>query len=117
MFEESFNAAMDRYRKLLVQVDASSQPRLSNVNFDTGALTGPGQYRLNDKRPRRDSWQRLPKQDFTGAIATSPHRAPEFLQRPRRPLRYETKTKSLGQTPSPAPTTESSSPAQQRPQR
>ena len=63
MFEASFNATLDRYRKLLVQVD-TGQPDLPNNNFDTGAVTGPGEYRLNDethaKRFFHRIWRREP---------------------------------------------------------
>src|SRR6202790_3392146 len=45
MFEASFNATLDRYRKLLAQVD-TCHPDLPNDNFDTGETTGPGKYRL-----------------------------------------------------------------------
>jgi hypothetical protein len=48
MFEASFNATLDRYRQLLSQV-GTGQPELPNVNFDTGEITGPGKYRLNDE--------------------------------------------------------------------
>jgi hypothetical protein len=48
MFEASFNATLDRYRKLLAQAD-NGQPDLPNDNFDTGGVTGPGEYRLNDE--------------------------------------------------------------------
>ena len=48
MFEASFNAAMDRYRKLLGQADSENMI-LPNDNFDTGDATGPGKYRLDDE--------------------------------------------------------------------
>lgn len=48
MFEASFNASLARYRQLLVQVGANDLV-LPNVNFDTGAISGPGQYKLNDQ--------------------------------------------------------------------
>lgn len=48
MFEESFNATLATYRKLL---DAQMQGTLtlSNDNFDVGDATGPGVYRLADE--------------------------------------------------------------------
>jgi hypothetical protein len=48
MFEESFNATLATYRKLL---DAQMQGTLtlSNDNFDVGDTTGPGVYRLADE--------------------------------------------------------------------
>jgi Zinc dependent phospholipase C len=47
MFEDSFNATLDRYRKLLAQV-GSGHLELVNDNFDTGETTGPGKYQMND---------------------------------------------------------------------
>ena len=65
MFEASFNAALDRYRKLLGQVDAG-QLVLPNDNFDTGDVTGPGKYRLNDDA-YAELLDALAKQNFSGA--------------------------------------------------
>ena len=47
MFEESFNATLDRYRAFLSD-EAADRLELINNNFDTGGLTGPGKYRMND---------------------------------------------------------------------
>jgi Zinc dependent phospholipase C len=47
MFEDSFNATLERYRKLLGQV-GSGNLELLNDNFDTGDTTGPGKYGMND---------------------------------------------------------------------
>jgi hypothetical protein len=47
LFEESFNATLVRYRTLLSD-EASGHLELINNNFDTGVLTGPGKYRMND---------------------------------------------------------------------
>src|ERR1700719_3032402 len=47
MFENSFNATMDRYRKLLGAV-GSGQLELANDNFDTGGSIAPGKYRMSD---------------------------------------------------------------------
>jgi hypothetical protein len=75
MFEASFNATLDRYRKLLVQVD-TGQPDLPNNNFDTGEVTGPGKYRLNDEAHAK-LLDALAKQNFSGA---SPELRAEFLE-------------------------------------
>jgi hypothetical protein len=48
MFEESFNITLDRYRALLSD-EAAGHLELINDNFDTGGITGPGQYRMNDE--------------------------------------------------------------------
>jgi hypothetical protein len=47
LFEQSFNATLDRYRALLSD-EAGGHLELINNNFDTGVLTGPGKYRMND---------------------------------------------------------------------
>jgi len=47
LFEESFNTALGRYRALLSD-EAVGHLELINDNFDTGGLTGPGEYRMND---------------------------------------------------------------------
>ncbi|HEX4545092.1 MAG TPA: zinc dependent phospholipase C family protein [Candidatus Acidoferrum sp.] len=48
MFEASFNATIDRYRKLLTEVRRGGV-ELPNDNFDVGENTGPGKYGLNDQ--------------------------------------------------------------------
>jgi hypothetical protein len=75
MFEASFNATLDRYRKLLAQVD-TSQPDVPNDNFDIGEITGPGKYRLNDETHAK-LLDALAKQNFTGV---SPELRAEFLE-------------------------------------
>jgi hypothetical protein len=74
LFEASFNAAMDRYRQLLSEV-AAGQPKLPDDNFDTGDITGPGKYQLNDKAQAR-LLDELAKQNFMGA---SPELRAELL--------------------------------------
>jgi hypothetical protein len=65
MFEASFNATLDLYRKLL-QGAAKGELVLANDNFDTGDTTGPGQYRLNDETQAK-LLDRLAKENFAGA--------------------------------------------------
>lgn len=48
MFEASFNATLDAYRKLLTE-EKDGTLQLPNDNFDVGDRTGPGKYRLNDE--------------------------------------------------------------------
>jgi len=74
-FEASFNASLDRYRKLLGQV-GTGQPDLPNNNFDTGDVTGPGKYRLNDEAHAR-LLDALAKENFSSA---SPELRAEFLE-------------------------------------
>src|SRR5882724_5626200 len=47
MFMASFNASIDRYRELLAELK-QDRLKLPDQNFDTGALTQAGQYRLTD---------------------------------------------------------------------
>src|SRR5579864_8732450 len=75
MFESSFNTTLDSYRKLLGQVGAG-QMDLPNDNFDTGEVTGPGKYRLNDETHAR-LLDALAKQNFSG---TSPELRAEMLE-------------------------------------
>jgi hypothetical protein len=48
LFEASFNATLDRYRVFLSD-EAADHLKLINTNFDTGDITGPGKYRMNDE--------------------------------------------------------------------
>jgi hypothetical protein len=89
MFEASFNATLDRYRKLLSQVDAG-QPDLPNDNFDTGEITGPGKYRLNDETYAK-LLDALAKQNFNGASQEIRAGLLEFYGHPDAP--YATKQK------------------------
>jgi hypothetical protein len=67
MFEAtSFNASLDRYRKLLGQVDTGQQD-LPNDNFETGEITWPGKYRLNDEMHAK-VLDALAKQTFIAAL-------------------------------------------------
>src|SRR6202521_1489757 len=75
MFEASFNATLDRYRLLLSQV-GTGQLDVPNDNFDTGEITGPGKYRLNDETHAK-LLDALAKQNFSGA---SPELRAEILE-------------------------------------
>jgi hypothetical protein len=75
MFESSFNTTLDSYRKLLGQVD-TGQMDLPNDNFDTGEITGPGKYRLNDETHAK-LLDALAKNNFSGA---SPELRTEMLE-------------------------------------
>ncbi len=89
MFEASFNATLDRYRKLLDQV-GTGQPNLPNDNFDTGDATGPGQYRLNDEA-HAELLGALAKANFSGASKELRAEILEFYGHPDAP--YSTKQK------------------------
>jgi len=89
LFEASFNATLDRYRQLLSPVGVG-QPDLPNDNFDTGAITGPGIYRLNDETHAR-LLDALAKQNFSGASLEVRAELLEFYGHPDAP--YATKRK------------------------
>jgi hypothetical protein len=65
LFQASFNSTLNRYRQLLTKVGASRLD-LPNENLDTGAITGPGKYRLNDETHAK-LLDALTKESFRGA--------------------------------------------------
>jgi zinc dependent phospholipase C len=89
LFEASFNVTLDRYRQLLTQV-GTGQPDLPNENFDTGAITGPGIYRLNDETHAK-LLDALAKENFSGASLEVRAELLEFYGHPDAP--YATKRK------------------------
>src|SRR6266851_1247793 len=91
LFEASFNAAMDRYRKLLSET-AAGQPDLPNDNFDTGGITGPGKYQLNDKA-QANLLDALAKQKFNGASPEIRAELLEFFGHPDAPYAMKRKPK------------------------
>jgi Zinc dependent phospholipase C len=91
MFEASFNATLDRYRQLLGQV-GTDQLQLPNQNFDTGQITGPGQYRLNDETHAKLLGE-LAKQDFRGASPEVQAELLEFFGHPDAPYTIKRKPK------------------------
>jgi hypothetical protein len=91
MFEASFNATVDRYRELLGQVGAG-RLQLANDNFDTGQVTGPGQYRLNDETQAK-LLDGLAKQDFRGASPQVQAELLEFFGHPEAPYTIKRKAK------------------------
>jgi hypothetical protein len=95
MFEASFNATLDRYRKLLGQVGAG-QPDLPNYNFDTGEVAGPGKYRLNDET-HAELLDALAKQNFSGASPAVRAELLEFFAHPDAPYATKRKPKEWAQ--------------------
>jgi Zinc dependent phospholipase C len=75
MFEASFDASLQRYRKLLDQ-EAAGRLDLPNDNFDIGEVTGPGKYRLYDET-QAELLDELAKQNFSGV---SPELQTELLE-------------------------------------
>ncbi len=89
LFEASFNATLDRYRQLLTRIDAG-QLDLPNDNFDTGEISEPGKYRLNDVTHSK-LLDALAKQNFSGASPEARAELLEFYGHPDAP--YATKRK------------------------
>lgn len=89
IFEASFNATMDRYRELLGQ-QGTGRLDLPNENFDTGELSGPGKYRLNDET-HAALLDDLAKEHFTTASREVRAELLDFYSQPDAP--YTTKAK------------------------
>lgn len=91
LFEASFNATLDRYRQLLSEAGAG-QMDLPNDNFDTGEITGPGKYQLNDEA-QAELLNALAKQRFTGASREVRAELLEFFGHPDAPYALKRKPK------------------------
>ncbi len=91
LFENSFNASVDRYRHLLGEV-AAGQPNLPDDNFDTGDVTGPGKYQLNDKSQAKLLGE-LSKQNFSGASPELRAELLDFFGHPDAPYAVKRKPK------------------------
>jgi hypothetical protein len=91
LFEASFNATLDRYKQLLGQAGAG-QPDLPNDNFDTGAITGPGKYKLGDETQAK-LLDGLAKQQFNGASPEIRAELLEFFGHPDAPYAMKRKPK------------------------
>jgi hypothetical protein len=87
LFEASFNATLDRYRKLLNEV-RKGHVDLPNVNCDVGEHTGPGKYRLNDDTHAK-LLGKLADGHFTGASSQLREELLRFFAEPDAP--YATK--------------------------
>jgi hypothetical protein len=51
-FQASFNSAVDKYQVLLGE-EGRGELKLYNINFDLGAVSRPGEYKLNDNARAR----------------------------------------------------------------
>ena len=91
MFEASFNSTLDRYRQLLSQV-GTDRLHLPNENFDTGEITAPGEYRLNDET-HAHLLDALAKQDFRGPSPEVLAELLEFFGHPDAPYAIKRKPK------------------------
>lgn len=87
MFEDSFNATLVRYRKLLAQV-GTGHLELANDNFDTGEPTGPGKYQMNDDTYAK-LLDKLSDEKFAGAAPELRSNILTFFADPNAP--YATK--------------------------
>jgi hypothetical protein len=92
MFEASFNASLDYYRKLLNQV-STGDLKLPNDNFDTGAAAEPGKYWLNDETQAK-LLDVLAKQNFRGASPALRAELLNFFGNPDIPYATKRKPKS-----------------------
>jgi hypothetical protein len=90
MFEASFNATLDRYRGLLTQAGTGAVA-LPNDNFDVGAATPPGTYRLNDET-YAELLHRLAKDNFAHVTVELRSELLRFYADPGAP--YSTKRSS-----------------------
>jgi hypothetical protein len=102
MFEASFNATLDRYRQLLSQA-GTGQMVLPNDNFDTGEITGPGKYRLNDETHAK-LLHALAKQNFSGASPEVRAELLEFFGHPDAPYATKRKPKDWARVQAELPT-------------
>jgi hypothetical protein len=91
LFEASFNASMDRYRELLSEV-AAGRLNLPNDNFDTGDVTGPGKYKLDDQTQAK-LLDALAKGNFSGASPELRAELLEFFGHPDAPYAIKQKPK------------------------
>ena len=87
MFEASFNATLDRYQELLVDV-REGRLDLPNNNFDVGENTGPGKYRLNDEA-HAELLDKLTETRFVNASPQVREELTRFYAEPNAP--YATK--------------------------
>jgi hypothetical protein len=92
MFEESFNATLDRYRKLLEAV-GENRWELPNVNFDVGEVTAAGKYRLNDDTHAK-LLHKLAEQNFTDTPKEIRAELLEFYADPQAPNATRRKRKT-----------------------
>jgi hypothetical protein len=91
-FEASFNASLARYQKLLGEVDAGHL-ELPNENFDTGSITGPGKYRLDDLAQAK-LLDALAKQNFRTASPEIRAELLSFFNHPDAPYASKRKPKA-----------------------
>jgi Zinc dependent phospholipase C len=94
MFEQSFNATLDRYRAFLSD-EAADHLELINNNFDTGGMTGPGIYRMNDEAHAKLLGV-LAEQRFAGASSALREELLHFFSEPDAPYATKRNRQGLG---------------------
>jgi hypothetical protein len=92
MFEASFNATLDRYRKLLTEL-RDGRLELPNDNFDLGEHTGPGKYRLNDEAHAK-LLDKLAGNNFANATPEIKEEILHFFAEPDAPYATKRNTKA-----------------------
>lgn len=94
MFEASFNATLDHYRKLLSEV-RRGEVNLPNDNFDVGENTGPGKYGLNDEA-HATLLDKLADKNFTGVTPELKAEILHFFAEPNAPYATKRNAKAWG---------------------
>jgi hypothetical protein len=96
LFEDSFDRTMTEYRRLL-HSEGDGRLTLENRDFDTGALTRPGEYRLAN---RSYGWlaRRLAEEDPAPGNAEAVRNVLAFYQRVDKPLAGTGKAKDWRKT-------------------
>ncbi len=92
MFEDSFNATLDTYRKLLTDA-REGRLDLPNHNFDVGENTGPGVYRLNDEA-HANLLDKLAENNFSGVTPEVKEEILHFFAEPNAPYATKRNTKA-----------------------
>jgi hypothetical protein len=91
MFEASFNATLDRYRKLIKE-ESDGHVKLPNDNFDVGEATPPGKYRMNDDTHAK-LLDKLAEQNFAGMTPELRAELLNFFSDPSAPYAIKRKPK------------------------
>jgi hypothetical protein len=89
-FENSFNAALDRYKAALRDARSGKLPEVPNDNFDTGKPDPPGVYFMNDD-VHAELVEALAKTNFVGMSPELRAELSQFYADPNAP--YATKRK------------------------
>ena len=97
LFEASFNGSVTDYEHFLHEQKDSGKIELVNDNFDTGTVTGPGQYPLADKT-YAELLDKLDKDHFSQVTPELRATLARLLQRSKRALRHKKRPEGMGQS-------------------